>query len=830
MKFFMFILFFHFFLFISFSQENQSIYFNGKHRGSIVIIPFHQLQNSYTQTHALTYEAWIKPTIETDTPTAIINKAIGKCIDNWGLYKDNSSQISFGTGNDCGDPIIVVKNNILKIGVWQHLSGVWDAESLRLFVNGKLVAIKKYEGNPAADEIDMSIGASNHWNGDYKSFNGFIDEVRYSNVARYKTDFVPPNYLSPDSNTVFLFHFNEGNGNVLFDDSPSKNNAKGFEITWSKDTPDKKLGEYTIDDNTLSLLHFDEVLPTSVKEETHNTDNTTVHGTEVENGRYIRGRKFSGRKDFIEVETNAFNKIISNQELTAESWIHVKRLPRQGKISLLEMRGKKSNLWDISLRNDGKIEFSLFGNADTTVLMSPKSIHIGKWTHVAGHWHKKSNTQMLHIDGNLVKSINSTIIFREEKDISLFIGKSEQETNAEIVLDEIRISDKARGSYEFNIVLPQTGIEVSTNNEFVRLHWTKHNIKIPQMYYSIYRGNDSNNLVLVGKTPLNTFTDSTITESGQYIWTVTATDSTGFESIPLKFISAFVTVPSDIFSYASTIIVGTLILFVFFAWKIRINNHMKDAQQSIHVEKTLYRPSSVNIFGGLTIINPSGKEITSNFSQQMRDLLLILLLHGRKENGYSGISTEKLTTALWRDSSKESAKNARGVALNKFRKLLLTIGDIKVVFEDEKWRLECGESIYCDFLEYNDLLNQKNNISKNIEKAEKIAHILSRGKIINTSNSEVLDGIISSVEQEIPILCIKQIKLQTDVDIQLAFSSAALIWDSLNEDALHWKMKLLLQQNKESLAKNLFEQFKKDYQSTFEKPFPFSYQEFVKNF
>jgi hypothetical protein len=47
-----------------------------------------------------------------------------------------------------------------------------------------------------------------------------VDEVRISNIARYASNFTPPNApFAPDANTVGLYHFDEGSGTVVQDSS-----------------------------------------------------------------------------------------------------------------------------------------------------------------------------------------------------------------------------------------------------------------------------------------------------------------------------------------------------------------------------------------------------------------------------------------------------------------------------------------------------------------------------------------------------------------------------------------------------------------------------------
>jgi hypothetical protein len=62
--------------------------------------------------------------------------------------------------------------------------------------------------------------------GGYPYFDGTIDEVRISDVVRYSGDFQPWSAaFSADANTVGLWHFDEGMGQTVADDSASGNDG-----------------------------------------------------------------------------------------------------------------------------------------------------------------------------------------------------------------------------------------------------------------------------------------------------------------------------------------------------------------------------------------------------------------------------------------------------------------------------------------------------------------------------------------------------------------------------------------------------------------------------
>ena len=81
----------------------------------------------------------------------------------------------------------------------------------------------------------------------FPSFSGFFDEVRFSNILRYAEDFVRPGTSFPtDTNTVALYHLDEGTSDVISDSSEAvggpSNGVRNFGGSppgpdWSTDTP-----------------------------------------------------------------------------------------------------------------------------------------------------------------------------------------------------------------------------------------------------------------------------------------------------------------------------------------------------------------------------------------------------------------------------------------------------------------------------------------------------------------------------------------------------------------------------------------------------------------
>jgi hypothetical protein len=81
---------------------------------------------------------------------------------------------------------------------------------------------------------------------DYPFFSGALDEVRISKVVRYAEDFTgPPGPFTPDADTIGLWHFDEGAGQVAADVSASANQGRlgnssdpdGADPTWVQGWP-----------------------------------------------------------------------------------------------------------------------------------------------------------------------------------------------------------------------------------------------------------------------------------------------------------------------------------------------------------------------------------------------------------------------------------------------------------------------------------------------------------------------------------------------------------------------------------------------------------------
>jgi hypothetical protein len=115
---------------------------------------------------------------------------------------------------------------------WAHVAVTMDLDNERLYLhyNGNTVANATYAVSNHTFTSNVQIGTT---------FKGYIDEVRVSDVARYKANFTPPAFRHrPDNETALLIHFDEKDGAKVAKDVHAEPN----EYTFSRDT-----GEVTRD-------------------------------------------------------------------------------------------------------------------------------------------------------------------------------------------------------------------------------------------------------------------------------------------------------------------------------------------------------------------------------------------------------------------------------------------------------------------------------------------------------------------------------------------------------------------------------------------------------
>ncbi|MEZ6066910.1 MAG: LamG-like jellyroll fold domain-containing protein [Planctomycetaceae bacterium] len=112
-----------------------------------------------------------------------------------------------------------------------HFAVVRGGTHWALFVNGqKQGEIPVGSLAEVTSQSKLTIGGSpfkDHW-----AFKGTIDEARISRSVRYTEGFTPATRFDPDADTIALYDFTEGSGDILHDRSGHGHDGKIVGATW----------------------------------------------------------------------------------------------------------------------------------------------------------------------------------------------------------------------------------------------------------------------------------------------------------------------------------------------------------------------------------------------------------------------------------------------------------------------------------------------------------------------------------------------------------------------------------------------------------------------
>jgi len=115
-----------------------------------------------------------------------------------------------------------------------HVAAVRNDKQILLFLNGKLVGSRDCPNDKLAAPKDVLMIGANPGAMKISSFDGLIDEIRISKRARYSKDFVPQPRFETDRDTLGLYHFDEGQGDILNDATNNEHHGNIIGAKWVK--------------------------------------------------------------------------------------------------------------------------------------------------------------------------------------------------------------------------------------------------------------------------------------------------------------------------------------------------------------------------------------------------------------------------------------------------------------------------------------------------------------------------------------------------------------------------------------------------------------------
>jgi len=242
------------------------------------------------------------------------------------------------------------------------------------------------------------------------------------------------------------------------------------------------------------------------------------------------------------------------------------------------------------------------------------------------------------------------------------------------------------------------------------------------------------------------------------------------------------------------------------------------------IEYSRQKKNAIWLLGGLKIYDPEGIDITYRLSKKLQELFFLIFFETMNNDG---ISTMRLSETLWPGMDKYHQKNNRGVSINNLRKVLEDLQGIKLVNENNKWKLECGGDFYCDFLEVKKSLKEK----EYIDKPHYLVSMFSFGNVLSSMQFEWLDKYKARYEKEaLAVLYSACDNFFSEKKYPACVETAQIIHekiDPIDEIALAFKIRALNKMKSYKKAHDEFEQFKKRYSKTFNDQYPQTFNEIL---
>jgi len=244
-------------------------------------------------------------------------------------------------------------------------------------------------------------------------------------------------------------------------------------------------------------------------------------------------------------------------------------------------------------------------------------------------------------------------------------------------------------------------------------------------------------------------------------------------------------------------------------------------RSDIHEPKKNY----IRLFGTFKILDNDGNNITLLFSPKIKQLFLLILLYSQK--GRNGITTKEMTDILWPGQSYQSAKNSRGVTIRKLRLLLATINKVEIIFNIDRWSMEFSNDVYCDYIEYLDILDKE---VIDPDYYLQFYQIIRGGEIFKGETYDWLDDFKGNIGNSIIDMLLKflaKLDIEKDNDLVMKLSNRIFDTDPVNEQALQFKLNALVKQNNYNTAKFTYDKFCALYLECYGEAFPKKFDNLV---
>ena len=310
--------------------------------------------------NVFTIEAWVNPCMTSSHQFVVCKRHREDTDSNYqlSLIKESGHyypRVLFGSGPGWFE---ATSEKPIELNKWSHIAGTYDGSILRIYQDGEFQKEVECPSNPVPykSNDDVFIGAysieETPWLNDYL-FDGMMDEVRISNVARSPEEIrrsalmdlnisggqvqLPENTLLPGPGMVGLWNFDEEGGNTAHDSTGNGN------------------------DGTL-----------------HNMDDN-----DWVDGRFGKALEFDGVDDYVEITDNDGFSIDTTGKLTIEFRFKTGNDVTKWQTIISKGGQRPSGPWEWYLYiGDGHLRAVICDSSGDTIREERAQLNINTWYHI----------------------------------------------------------------------------------------------------------------------------------------------------------------------------------------------------------------------------------------------------------------------------------------------------------------------------------------------------------------------------------------------------------------------------------------------------------------
>lgn len=195
--------------------QNNSLHFDGANSFAEV-----SSSSGLTGLSEMTVEGWFMFDSLSNNPTLL---SVNSDTDPGGQQTylmgraAEGGQITFALWNASGTHHELISQRGTPLNRWVHLACVITGNTMQIFINGTFDTSRSFAGTMRTSTGTFRLGK--WWDGDPGWYYGKVDELRISDIARYKEPFIPSTNFATDGRTIALWHFDTSLAGVVDDAS-----------------------------------------------------------------------------------------------------------------------------------------------------------------------------------------------------------------------------------------------------------------------------------------------------------------------------------------------------------------------------------------------------------------------------------------------------------------------------------------------------------------------------------------------------------------------------------------------------------------------------------